>query len=814
MATKLARLARMDRREIAWRARAAGRIAVDRLIACVRRPRWERQHLAYLLDGRADLADARRALEAGDWRAAHSALAGFVCGAPTAFPLAPGFRDTTVRRIRTLFPDAAKRASALADPILGRRYDLLGYRGLTFGDPIDWQLDPVHGRRAPSLFWSRVPFLDAASGDHKIIWELNRHQHWLVLGRAFWLTGNRAYRDAVVRESGEWLAANPPLHGVNWASMLELAFRSLSWIWALNFFAEDADADDSPWIVDLLVALDRQLLQIERNYSCYFSPNTHLIGEALALYVGGLAAPMLARSKRRTALGRGILLDEIGRQIHADGGHCERSTHYHRYTLDFYLLALTVARAAHDPAAAAFEDAVTRLAGAARLLADDAGVLPHIGDDDGGAAFRIAGRPLDDIADSLEMAAALTGAPELCTTSATEEAMWLLARPEAARRLDAVRRVPLAAAPASRALTDTGYYVSRSRRGDHIVIDAGAHGYLNGGHAHADALALTLSVEGVPLFIDPGTLCYTMDAERRDRMRSTALHNTAVVDGRPAAETSGAFHWSRVANSRVSRWRTNKRFDYLDASHDGYAPIEHRRHVFALHDDLIVVADLVTGAGARSTEVHWHLSPAWRVNLTSSGEMVVAASGGRRVDIIAPGAVIERFSADAGTGLGWHAPVYGCLAPSTTLRIRRDGPSPLWTASVIGLSASAPIERVDVVPVWSAAGALDHSLALRITRADTIDTFVIAEGRDESRPASWRAADVESDAAMLWARVARDHREPGADLALVDGSRARYIGPSAFAADLRERVPDAFLDRQELMTFDAGRPDVRDCRIR
>ena len=35
------------------------------------------------------------------------------------------------------------------------------------------------------------------------------------------------------------------------------------------------------------------------------------------------------------------------------------------------------------------------------------------------------------------------------------------------------------------ALPDTGYYVSRSRAGDHLVVDAGPHGFANGVHANA-----------------------------------------------------------------------------------------------------------------------------------------------------------------------------------------------------------------------------------------------------------------------------------------------------------------------------------------
>ena len=125
--------------------------------------------------------------------------------------------------------------------------------------------------------------------------------------------------------------------------MLELGLRSLSWIWALSFFAdpEAGERDTEPWIVDLLLGLDRQLAQIERNLSYYFSPNTHLLGRgARAVCRRPRRCRSCAAAGRRAALGRRILLDEIDRQVAARRRPRERSTHYHRYTLDFYLLAL------------------------------------------------------------------------------------------------------------------------------------------------------------------------------------------------------------------------------------------------------------------------------------------------------------------------------------------------------------------------------------------------------------------------------------------------------------------------------------------
>ena len=91
---------------------------------------------------------------------------------------------------------------------------------------------------------------------------------------------------------------------------------------------------------------------------------------------------------------------EVSRQILADGGHVERSTHYQRYTLDFYLLATLTARLGGDQAAGRrFEEASLRLADFTRTIADDAGRLPLVGDDDGGMLWPIAGRAACHVAE-------------------------------------------------------------------------------------------------------------------------------------------------------------------------------------------------------------------------------------------------------------------------------------------------------------------------------------------------------------------------------------------------------------------------------
>jgi hypothetical protein len=531
----------------------------------VRRPRWNRGELAGALARDTQLDAVRRELAATHWIAAHLHLSHYLASSPARFLISPRQRNQLADAITSRFAGARDDARRRGNRLLEGRYEVLGYADVAF-DGTSWHRDPVHQANAPSLYWSRVPYLDATCGDHKVIWEFNRHQHWLQLGRAYWLTGDARYRTECLRQLDTWLAANPPLLGINWASMLELAFRSISWIWALGFFNDNAEADTAPWTVDLLLGLDRQLTHIERHLSYYFSPNTHLLGEALALYVSGRALPFLHASPRREATGRRVLLDEINRQVAPDGMHCERSPHYHRYTLDFYLLALAIARITDDPAAAAFERVCARLAHTARALADDRGTLPLIGDDDGGSLLPITRRRTDDVRDSLSIAAALTGRVDLAVDDPPEEVWWMLGHESLADAIGRLERAPRRVTPSSIALPASGYYISRAQSGAHLIVDGGAHGYLNGGHAHADALSLTFSLAGQPLLIDSGTGSYTIDPQVRDRFRSSALHNTLTLNGRSQSLPHGPFHWQHTADASTRRWRSHRHFDYFVGS--------------------------------------------------------------------------------------------------------------------------------------------------------------------------------------------------------------------------------------------------------
>jgi hypothetical protein len=791
------RLARLNAAEARWRAIDFARTGAEASAYALGRARWRRGSLRARLAELPGLSETRAALDRRDWPLAERLLRAHFRSRPCRFVIDPGHRDWISASVREEFPLSSAAAAARADRLIAGRFDLLGYEGLSFGDGtrIDWHLDPVSSRRAPAAFWRRVPYLDPRIGDHKVIWELNRHQHWLSLGRAAWLTGDDRYAEACIRQLASWMSANPPLTGINWSSMLELAFRAISWLWALHFMvATSARRAEEPWLLDLLLGIDRQLEHVADHLSTYFSPNTHLLGEGLGLYVAGQVLPELRAARRWSDLGRGVLLREASRQVNADGGHAELSAHYHRYALDFYLLALAVARRSGDPAADSFAETVSRMATFARVLADDRGRLPLLGDDDGGMLFPICGREPVDVRDSLSLAASLLQRPELAVGEPTEEALWMLGGERAA--LARPRSVePLV----SQHLPATGYAVLRSPR-EHLIFDVGPHGFANGGHAHADALSIVLSIEEEPFLIDPGTATYTMDAATRDRFRSTAMHNTVVVDGRMPSEPDGPFHWRSRAQGRADVWRPGSAFDFVEGSHDGYAPLVHRRAVFATREGLWIVVDhLLAAAGdGHHVEAYWHVHPTWKPHWSDRTGAQFVHVGGRWAALASTFGTHELLASDE-EGLGVYAPAYGRVVPAPTLRCSGATAGAGSFVTVIATAPSPLPLAVETMPATVQEPDGWHRVAVTLTFGHDRYVALFATPRDPgaaTRPSPQRVtvgdAMLTTDARIALLKLV-DAGTP-VTLSLVDGRAAVWSGDPPVTLALPASAADLHLD--------------------
>ncbi len=514
-------------------------------------------------------------------------------------------------------PGAADEIVAAAGDVCRGRFDLLGYPGLGFGNPVDWHLDPVSGRRAPLVHWSRLDPLDhAAVGDSKVVWELNRHQWLIRLGQAYRLTGDERYAGAFAAYVRQWMRANPPGMGINWASSLEVALRLCAWCWSLVLFG-GSPVLSRELFAAMLDALSAHAAHIERYLSRYFSPNTHLTGEALGLVYAGTLLQGLRGAERWRALGARILVQECERQILPDGVYFERATGYQRYTLEIYLHFLILGARNAWAMPPAIAERVGRMLDFALAVRAPDGSMPQIGDADSGSLLPLVRRRQDDFRGVLSTAAALLGRADCAWAAgpAAPEVLWLLG-PRGLDALAALRPAP-PAAPASRVFGDGGYAVMRSgweREAHQLVFDVGPLGCpVSAGHGHADLLSVQCAAFGEPYLVDGGSYCYTAEPEWRDFFRGAAAHSTVTVDGEPQAVPAGAFRWRERPRARLLAWRSTPELDFAAAVHDGYRrlpdPVVHRRRVLFSRAGYWVLVDDLEGAAEHRVELRFQFAP-------------------------------------------------------------------------------------------------------------------------------------------------------------------------------------------------------------
>ncbi|MCU1266098.1 MAG: putative Heparinase family protein [Acidobacteria bacterium] len=548
----------------------------------------------------------------------------------------PGLSDKkrTLQTLRDKWPNAANQIVAKAERILAGKFDLLGLRDLSFGEPIDWQLEPISGKRAPLEHWSRVNYLDAGvTGDKKIVWELNRHQYFTTLGQAYWLTDDERYAETFAAHLDSWMNQNTPKLGINWASSLEVAFRSISWLWALNFF-RDSTALSSTLLLRTLKFLYLHARHLETYLSTYFSPNTHLTGEALGLFYLGTLLPEFRAAARWRESGRSILLEQMARHVLPDGVYFEQSSYYHRYTTDFYLHFLILSRLNNQTVPGDVADKLQLLLDHLMYVTRPDGTTPLFGDDDGGRLVMLDQRERNDFRAALGTGASLfrRGDYKYVAGEVAGETLWLLG-PQGVAEFDQVAAHEPAAR--SKAFAQGGYYVMRddwTATANYLLIDCGPHGMENCGHAHADALSFELAARGETLLVDPGTYTYTGSKEMRDWFRGSRAHNTLTVDGQSSSEPQGPFSWSRIARCETLAWISRDRFDYFEGRHDGYerlsAPVKHTRKILFLKHGYWVIWDVVRSAGPHRYDLWFHYDSGIEVGVEArQGASGISASG-------------------------------------------------------------------------------------------------------------------------------------------------------------------------------------------
>jgi len=650
-----------------------------------------------------------------------------------------------IRLLRTHCGSQVQRIVQEGEDICRHQFRLLGYDQVKYGREIDWHLDAVNGIKAPAKPYYQIPFLDfAVVGDHKVTWELNRHQHLITLAKAWLLTGDDKYVAKLVQHWSAWREENPFPLGINWASSLEVAFRSLSWLW-VRFLLARCPIVPATFQRDLVRALATNARYIERYLSTYFSPNTHLLGEAVGLFFIGTLCPEIPDASRWQGAGWEILMDEAQRQVLDDGVYFEQSLYYHVYALDFFLHAKLLGACNGIATSARFDVIVENMLEVLHVLSQSG--PPHgFGDDDGGRLFDPKRNCCEHLTDPLAVGALLFERNDLfAETPLTEEAIWLFGERANALHSEPQRNHRIKAA----SFTSGGIYVLAGcgPAREQLVVDAGSLGAGRAGHGHADALSAVVSLGGRHWLVDAGSFRYVSAGNERNWFRGTRAHNTVTVDNVDQAEPDEQFGWSSLPAVGADRWLAGETFTFFSGSHNGYIrlpdPVLHRRVVFHVHDRFWLVRDLLEGREPHIVEVNWNFASDLRVQRIGGAFVALPQSGSdkaTRLSLIPVEdpkwkSIIERTDI---------SPAYGAKQSAPVIRMSGKPDLPAECAVLI-----APLQGLQEEPgrLTSIVGTNSGPPGIRGYRYDkdgTAHYMIFSAGR------KWMWGAIASDAGLLY----------------------------------------------------------------
>lgn len=577
-------------------------------------------------------------------------------------------------------PDWAKEKNSLKDWLSGNISLLGGYGYQDFKK--DWHAGFQTRNRWPLVFSYDLSYKQKDGiGDARTNWELNRHMQFALLACGYAQSGEEALLKELWDLFRDWNEKNPFLQGISWTSVMEVAIRDINWIYTLGFLrqAQPGKADGGTDTAAFCGLLEHGIINmtdyIAAHFSRYSSANNHVIVEAAAMGMAGLV--MDCELWYETAFS--ILQYEIGRQNYSDGVNREVSLHYQSFFMEAVgLLMLTMkVSGMHIP-----QNWRNTLCKMSRYVSDCRGAYGEtvvFGDDDEGKILDLQGaawgKRRDHYAYVLQLMSLVL--PERYTDTVTDQTLLAIV-PEHIRREMTAK--PCYKKHGNVCYEEGGVSLLRSR--DKRVLIGIDHGELGFGsiaaHGHADALSFQMYLEGEAVFADAGTYIYHIDLESRNWFRSTNAHNTITIDGKNQSEMLGAFLWGRRAKVRLAghnletvdaeddRERESCQEDfYLEAEHDGYEPVIHRRKFVSDGTGCLKICDsLLEVEKEISYGLHFLLGNGCTLTEKAFGcyEILTPKGSSLRIRIEAPQAAVSIKDA-------WVSGAYGLRSSTKQIRV-------------------------------------------------------------------------------------------------------------------------------------------------
>jgi len=404
-----------------------------------------------------------------------------------------------------------------------------------------------------------------------------------------------------------WIFKCDQFNKISWHPY-PLSLRIISWVSYANWLTDGSSESFKNQFLD---SLARQIDHLQRVVEWDVEGN-HIIKNLKALIFVGLCI----KGKQSIYLDAlETLLKQLKKQILPDGGHYEKSPHYHVDVLKDLIEIKSLITKSGQAVPAQFDDIIDRMVEVLAFYRYPDGALGLFNDG------------------------------EINTNKHLNEIL---------KYRGSVEKPP-------HLLEDTGY--ARLERGKTLVMmDVGkcCPDELPA-HAHADTLSFELCIDKERIFVNQGTYLY--QHKLRNILRGTKAHNTVCVDNENSAEVWKTFRLGRRPEKVTCMVKKAPQVGIgVEGEHDGYRHIgvKHERRIFLSEDGENIRGEdfLVGKKGSKQhkIEAFFHLHPSVEHHLISYTEAEITTKNKQKFVFKIEGGCFQEKE-------GVYAPFFGKKNP-------------------------------------------------------------------------------------------------------------------------------------------------------
>ena len=387
-----------------------------------------------------------------------------------------------------------------ATQITNNCFSILGSAKKSFSS-IPWHIDirlaatnENNSSFNPELYYKEIEITSGTdkknlTKDIKVPWELSRLQHFFVLGAAYQKTADSKYVTTFINQFSDWHINNSFLLGPNWVCPMDVGIRAVNLVWALALLKDSAELPED-FLQLITSSLYDHMIYLEQNWEKYddLKTSNHYLSDLIGyLYLCYFFSDFATVTKKATWCYQ-ELLREFEKQIFDEGTDYEGSTAYHVLITEifyhFYLVGTKMGFVFPDSFIIKLKRMFSFIDWCKAGMHES---MILIGDNDSGKLLYYG------------------------LSNALIESM----KEPVVQEKKNFPEFGLSIVKNNRIHCSLRYYVYQEKQPS--------------GHFHNDAASITVSIDKIPIFIDPGTYVYTPSAWWRNYFRSVAQHNTFYI---------------------------------------------------------------------------------------------------------------------------------------------------------------------------------------------------------------------------------------------------------------------------------------------